>query len=120
MDRILSDLYSLDEATRANAVEAVCPCRMGFEGFQRAMDIVTTMRKDPSKEVRKRVQHVLEESYQLAGNEWPTTRQMPKNEMIVTKRKSRWPRELDSPCKSVPGVPMNRDGTHRREARRSP
>jgi vesicle coat complex subunit len=93
MDRILNDLRSSDETTRARAVGVVCPCRMGFDGFQRAMDIVTTMRKDPSKKVRKTVIHVLEESYQLAGNGRPTSKQMVKNEMIVVKNRNRWPQE---------------------------
>jgi hypothetical protein len=90
LDRIMEELRSPEERVRAKAVSKVCPCRMGWEGYQRAMEVVDALRKDASPLVRGAAKHVVEESFQMAGGGLPTSRRMVRNEMDARKRRSRW------------------------------
>jgi hypothetical protein len=65
LDRILADIRAADEATRAQAVRSLCPCRIGWEGFQKEMDVVARMAKDRSPEVRRQALHVFEDAYTM-------------------------------------------------------
>ncbi len=61
LERILRDLDSPDERTRANAVRQLCPCR-GTQWEVPVFQRVLTLRNDPSPLVRHAVQHDLEEN----------------------------------------------------------
>lgn len=59
LDKILQDMQSEDELTRAQAVRQLCPCRTAWDvPVQR---YVCEMLNDPSPSVRHEVQHVLYE-----------------------------------------------------------
>src|SRR5947207_2611624 len=61
----LAGMASPDEAVRARAVRQVCPCRMRWELFQRCMEVVARLQKDPSPLVRAQALHVEEDSWRV-------------------------------------------------------
>lgn len=65
LDRIVANVQAADEATRAQAVRDLCPCRIGWEGFQREMDVVARLAKDRSPEVRRQALHVFQDAYEM-------------------------------------------------------
>src|SRR5207247_2294872 len=76
----------------------VCPCRMGWDGFQRSMQIVATLTKDPSPLVRRAALHVFQDAFEMESSGLPTTPQEITNEMTARKRRMRWrPDEEDEP-----------------------
>jgi hypothetical protein len=89
-ERFLQDLRSPDEDTRARAVGRVCPCRLGWDVFQRCMDLVEPLRKDPSPRVRKAALHVFEDAFEMESHGLPTSPQETKNEMVARRRAMRW------------------------------
>jgi hypothetical protein len=59
LERILNDLQSPDDGTRAAAVRLLCPCRTSWDvPVQR---YVSAMMDDPSSSVRHEAHHVLDE-----------------------------------------------------------
>jgi hypothetical protein len=61
LQRILDELASPDEQTRANAVRQLCPCR-GTQWERAVFPQVLALRNDPSPIVRHAVQHDLSEN----------------------------------------------------------
>jgi hypothetical protein len=61
LERILCELQSPDEGTRAAAVRELCPCR-GTEWGVPVFHAVLALREDPSPVVRHAVQHDLSEN----------------------------------------------------------
>lgn len=95
-ERILADLDSPDERVRARAVGALCPCRIGAEGFEPRLDLVRRAQKDPSRLVRAAALHVLGEAME-GGEGSATSRQLTTNDMARTRFRNRWRRDEDSP-----------------------
>jgi hypothetical protein len=98
-DRFQSDLCSPVAETRARAARQICPCRLGWEVFERCMALVEPLRKDPSPMVRRAALHVFEDAFEMESRGLPTTPQEVKNEMVARRRASRWgdEREKDAP-----------------------
>jgi hypothetical protein len=69
LNRLIADLQAADEATRAKATRAVCPCRLGWGVFQQTMDTLKERIKDPSPQVRAQALHVFEDAYGIQSRE---------------------------------------------------
>lgn len=69
IERILADMQSEDEATRANAVRQICPCRMPWEMFDRLRKAAKPLQKDPSPLVRANALHIEEDAREVASLE---------------------------------------------------
>ena len=69
VERILTDLQSEDEVTRANAVRQICPCRMPWEVFDRLRKAAKPLQKDPSPLVRANDLHIEEDAREVASLE---------------------------------------------------
>src|SRR5204863_2995624 len=90
LEQIIADMSAADEAARLKAVRTVCPCRMGWDGFQRCMEIVQRLQKDPSPAVRRAAMHVFEDAYEMDSSGLQTSKQQVTNEMVATRRRTRW------------------------------
>jgi hypothetical protein len=88
--RLLSDLQSSDEAVREKAVGLLCPCHAGWEMFERHMDVVARLKKDPSRRVRARALHVFEDAAEMQSSGYPTHRREAVDVMLRQKRRSRF------------------------------
>ena len=89
--QLLADLESANEAVRFKALGSLCPCRSGWEVFERHMDLVTRLKKDPDPKVRARALHIFEDADDMQSESYPTHRRQVTNEMLRTKRSSRFP-----------------------------
>jgi hypothetical protein len=69
IERLLADMQSEDEVTRANAVRQICPCRMPWEVFDRLRKAAKPLRKDPSPLVRANALHIEEDAREVASLE---------------------------------------------------
>jgi hypothetical protein len=69
IERILADMQSDDEVTRAKAVRQVCPCRMSWEVFDRLRKAAKPLQKDPSPLVRANALHIEEDAREVASLE---------------------------------------------------
>jgi hypothetical protein len=69
LNRIMGEAQSGDPAARAQAARSLCPCRIGWDGFQQGMDVVARLRKDPSPEVRRQALHVFEDAESMQATE---------------------------------------------------
>jgi hypothetical protein len=67
--RIVSEARSTDEALRASAARSLCPCRIGWDGFEQGMEVVARLRKDPSPRVRRQALHVFEDASGMQADE---------------------------------------------------
>src|SRR5438128_1166780 len=65
LDRLVAEAHSADEEARAKAVRNLCPCRIGWEGFQQGMPAVAKARKDASAEVRRQALHVFQDAFEM-------------------------------------------------------
>jgi hypothetical protein len=90
LERLMAGMRSADELERARAVRSVCPCRMGWDGFEQSRDLVKQLKKDPCPTVRAAALHVFEDADEMDSSGLPTSRQMVTNEMEAAKRRSRW------------------------------
>ena len=90
LDRILQDLQSPEEAVRAKAVRALCPCRSGWEGFEQCWSLLETLTKDASPVVRASALHVFEDASEMENGGYPTNPRENTNEMLRKKRQSRF------------------------------
>src|SRR5262245_22289898 len=90
LEQIIADMSSADEAVRLKAVRTVCPCRMGWDGFQRCMEIVQRLQKDPSPAVRRAAMHVFEDAYEMDSSGLQTSRRQVTNEVVATRWRTRW------------------------------
>ena len=84
--RIASD----DEQIRAKAVRFLCPCHAGWQAFEENLSIVMQLTHDPSPTVRANALHVFEDAGEMEGEGITTHPSMVTNEMVKTKRKSRF------------------------------
>lgn len=62
IERILDEMGSEDEVTRAHAVRRICPCRMSPDIFYRLRKAAKRLQKDPSPLVRANAFHVEEDA----------------------------------------------------------
>src|SRR6266567_556291 len=69
VERILAEMRSEDEVTRANAVRQICPCRMPWEVFDRLRKAAKPLQKDPSPLVRADALHIEEDAREVASLE---------------------------------------------------
>jgi len=69
VERILFEMRSEDEITRANAVRQTCPCRMPWEVFDRLRKAAKPLQRDPSPLVRANALHVEEDAGMVASLE---------------------------------------------------
>jgi hypothetical protein len=90
LDQIRADLASPDAAVRARAARQVCPCRLGWDGFEQCMDPVKKLQKDPSPPVRRAALHVFEDALEMENGALPTSPQTLTQEMAARKRRLRW------------------------------
>ena len=90
-EQLSADLNSADDLQRAKAVRALCPCREDWELFEQYIELVRRLRKAPSPLVRAAALHVLEDTAQIQSDAYPTHRRQATNEMLRTKRRSRFP-----------------------------
>ncbi len=98
--RLRVDLHSPDEATRARAVRSVCPCHAGWGPFEAHLDAVARLTKDESPVVRASALHVFEDAVQVESGGLPTSRREVTNEMLRTRRHSRFRRDADDEPRS--------------------
>lgn len=95
MEQIRLDLQSADEEIRARAVRSICPCHSGWQAFEQVMTIVSELQKDESPLVRGVARHVFEDAAEMESGGYPTNPREASNEMLRTKRASRFPREAE-------------------------
>ena len=69
VERLLAEMQSVDEVTRANAVRQICPCCMPWEVFDRLRKAAKPLQKDPSPLVRANALHVEEDAREVASLE---------------------------------------------------
>ena len=69
IERILAEMRSEDEVTRANAVRQICPCRMPWEVFDRLRKAAKPLQKDLSPLVRANALHIEEDAREVASLE---------------------------------------------------
>jgi hypothetical protein len=69
VERLLEQMQSEDEVTRAQAVRHICPCRMPWEVFERLRKAAKPLQKDPSPQVRADALHIEEDARLVAGFE---------------------------------------------------
>ena len=103
--RLLSDLESSNEEVRLKALGSLCTCRAGWEIFERHMNVVARLKKDPNPTVRARALHIFEDAGEMQSDGYPTHRRQVSNEMLRTKRMSRFPpddEELNAPQEAKP------------------
>lgn len=68
-ERLLAEMQSEDEQTRANAVRQICSCRMPWEVFFRLRKAAKRLQQDPSPLVRANALHVEEDARLVASFE---------------------------------------------------
>jgi len=68
-ERLLAEMQSEDEVTRANAVRQICSCRMPWDVFFRLRKAAKRLQHDPSPLVRANALHVEEDARMVAGFE---------------------------------------------------
>jgi hypothetical protein len=64
-ERVLPDLQAPDEEARAEAVCALCPCHVGWEVFEADVGEVLRALRDPSRAVRAKALHVLQDATKM-------------------------------------------------------
>jgi hypothetical protein len=71
LDRFVeADLYSDDEDVRAKALRRLCPCHGSFEMYDKYLDVIRAMQKDPSPKVRGVALHLEEDALLLESFEY--------------------------------------------------
>jgi hypothetical protein len=113
ISRLMRDIQSPDEAVRARAVRSLCPCRLGWGPFQECLKQISAMKKDPSPEVRKAALHVFQDSYEMESEGLPTNPREIRNEMLATRRRSRW--RPDDPAGGQMQTDRDRRKTRRKD-----
>ena len=91
LERILCDLASPDEHTRAGAVRELCPCRVSCWGVP-VFEQVLALRNDPSPVVRRAVLHDLQEN-----PDWGERQEARRLEGLQARREAQWTKdEIDA------------------------
>jgi hypothetical protein len=67
--RLLAEMQSPDEGTRAQAVRQVCPCRLPWEAFGQLRKAAQRLQHDPSPLVRAQALHIEEDARELEALE---------------------------------------------------
>jgi hypothetical protein len=101
-ERLLADMQSADVAVRAKAVHSTCPCTNGWGGFEKLMDIVAKLKKDPSPAVRAIALHVFQDAAETQSSGLQTHRAEVTNEFLRTRRRHRFAREDDESLRYQP------------------
>jgi hypothetical protein len=71
LDRFTEDdLYSTDEDVRAKALRRLCPCHGSFEMYDKYLDVIRAMQKDPSDKVRRVALHLEEDALLLESMQY--------------------------------------------------
>jgi hypothetical protein len=71
LDRFVeADLYSDDEDVRAKALRRLCPCHGSFQMYDRYLDMIRAMQKDPSRKVRAVALHLEEDALVLESMQY--------------------------------------------------
>lgn len=91
----LAALTSPDDAVRARAVGALCPCRVGHQIFERHLSAVAERTHDPSPAVRRAALHVFEDAFEMQSAGYPTNPREVGNEMLRRRRASRFAKDED-------------------------
>ncbi len=69
IERILAEMRSPDERTRARAVREVCPCRLPWDAFRQVRQAAKRLQHDPSPLVCANALHVEEDAREIAAME---------------------------------------------------
>jgi hypothetical protein len=69
VERLLAEMQSPDEHTRAQAVRQVCPCRLPWDIFNQLRKAAQRLQHDPSPLVRAHARHVEEDAREIAALE---------------------------------------------------
>src|SRR5262249_49108365 len=69
IERILVEMQSEDEGTRAKAVREICPCRMPWDVFARLRKAAKRLQNDPSPLVAANARHIEEDARTVASFE---------------------------------------------------
>jgi hypothetical protein len=56
--RIVAEMQSADDETRARAVREICPCAMPWEVFNRLRQAAKRLQHDPNPKVAKNARHI--------------------------------------------------------------
>jgi hypothetical protein len=67
--RLLTEMQSPDEHTRAQAVRQVCPCRLPWDVFRQVRKAAQRLQHDPSPLVRAPALHVEEDTREIEALE---------------------------------------------------
>ena len=102
------DLQSPDDAVRARAVRALCPCHAGWQPFEEHIQLLAELQKDASHLVRSVAKHVFEDAAEMESSGYPTNPREISNDMLRTKRALRFPRDAEE---------ITRDARTRQRAR---
>ena len=97
VERILNEMQSEDEVTRAHAVREICPCRMPPEVFYRLRKAAKPLQKDPSPLVRSNAFHIeddarMVESIESALERLKDREEEMDNDLELPKRRHKRPR----------------------------
>jgi hypothetical protein len=118
LNRIMAEAASENEETRARAVRNLCPCRVGWESFEKGLEVVEKLRKDPSLEVRRQALHVFEDAYQMDSESLPTSPQTLTNEMAARRRQTRWASDDNDSANSDSGEAIKQARDRERQLKR--
>lgn len=80
VERLLQEMNSEDEGTRAKAVREICPCSMTPEVFYRLRKVAKRLQKDPSPLVRSNAYHIEEDARMVESIEAALQRQKDREE----------------------------------------
>jgi hypothetical protein len=108
VERVLRDIQSDDEDVRARAVRSLCPCRSGWGPFEQHLHLISALRKDPSPLVRKEALHLFEDAGEMESEALPTHPSQATNEMVQTRRASRFRRDESNEGARKPRGPRGR------------
>ena len=109
LDAVLHDIQSSDEKVRASAVRSLCPCRSGWEPFEANLELIRQLQHDPSPVVRANALHLFEDADEMQNEGCPTNPREVTNEMLRTKRESRFRRDPDE----IAQIQQQRQKPHR-------
>ncbi len=112
IERVLGDIHSDDDAVRARAVRSLCPCRSGWGAFEQHLPMIEALKKDPSPLVRKEALHLFEDAGEMQSEGVPTNPREATNEMLQTRRRSRF--RPDEPVVPAAKPGKRGDGDRRR------
>jgi hypothetical protein len=69
IDRIVAEMQSADEQTRAQALRQVCPCHLPWDSFDQLRKAAKRLQHDSSPLVRANALHVEEDAREIAALE---------------------------------------------------